>query len=134
MCHDVALRGSEVSSIERTGRAPAAIGGVVADGIYALTAIHVYGSDRPLALRAQTTVQKTGNMVSSISIENGKTERTNASLSFAGVNVTSTPTCRFPDPGGTAQGRTAEYSVEGAEYRVYATAGRATIEQIFTRM
>jgi hypothetical protein len=134
MCNAVTQQGALVKDVARPNDdAPVATGGAVADGTYVLTAINVYGANMSLGLNLQITLEKNGNTLNTVSLQNGKEERRTATLMLAGTKATIVPTCRFPDPGTGANPETAEYSVTRNEYRVLAQLGRATLEQVYTR-
>ncbi len=127
-CHQLPNCAAEVTFQTASGSAPTATGGTVADGLYALTAVRVYGlTASPVTVRV--TLLKQGSTVYGVSSASGSASAPyTATVSYANNMSSMTQSC--PGAGMMSRG----YAVNGDVWLDLDVSSQRTVAYEYTRV
>jgi hypothetical protein len=125
-CHQLPHCAAEVEFQTGTGTKPTPAGGTFQDGLYALTAVRVYGQTAPAGVKVKVTMYKQGDTVYEAATSSGKEGRTTGTVSMSGVDLTLTQTC----PGTGVQQR--QYTATSDTLLDFNDTGTATVVYEYT--
>lgn len=129
-CHQLPNCAAEVTFQTASGAAPTATGGTMADGLYALTAVRVYGLTAT-ATTVRVTVLKQGSTIYGISSANGSASAPyTATANFDTSSKMSTLTQTCPNSGTMSRG----YAINGDVWLDLDVSSQRTVAYEYTRV
>ncbi len=131
-CTDLASP-AEASDVElESGANPSARGGAVADGRYALTAVHIFGSAGRIRGPAAALLELRGDRFAFVMREGEVETRFTGTSAFAGTAFHLRLDCRSSDAATVLHPR-GGYAADGRELRLYEDFRAARVEYVYVR-